>query len=676
MKEQCRAAWGAASVALALLLGAAGCGSNNIRSTGSADSITRVSIAPTTDGTIQAGVTKKFLAVAVADNGQPVTSDYAWSLDPPSLGTVAGNGAEALVTGKTPGTGNLIAVAASGAKGTFPITVTAGAVSDIRVAAKDGSGTTTVAAGDSLALQATGVDLGGNVVGQSKSRDIIVLSPAWTVTGGIGTIDAATGIFTAAAAGIGKTGTVTATVGDIKGTLNITVTQGTKALYVGEEVCKGCHAQADADWHTTAHSSAYDRKMANGSLKPSCVSCHVVGYGKGGWVDEATTPNLKNIQCENCHGPGSLHVAGNGDKSKILTGAQVLAKPEICGTCHQGSHHGTYEEWAVGPHAKNTGEGSETIPTSSQLATCGVCHGGEGRQVIRDKGKSAMPTDADFVQLATTTAQPCATCHDPHKATGHGTLESNPAIDIQLRGLKQSTAFYTVDYNGDTHAQIQTADSSINICGACHNSRNAYWQTSGRPPHHSMQYNMLIGDFGKYVGGTVVSDPAPVTANSAHRDIEGQCTKCHMYSDESTNPPLHGHLFTVNMNACQPCHSASDAGARRAATQDDIRQRMDAVKSRLDTWATTMAPDALKSKYGKLAWEYTVPGEFGNPNGDSTVVGPNSTEQKTIPAAVQQARWNLYIVLHDGSYGVHNAKFARYLLDQANTLLDSAGVPK
>ena len=38
--------------------------------------------------------------------------------------------------------------------------------------------------------------------------------------------------------------------------------------------------------------------------------CHTVGFEyQTGYVDDKKTPNLKHVGCENCHGPGSGHIA-------------------------------------------------------------------------------------------------------------------------------------------------------------------------------------------------------------------------------------------------------------------------------------------------------------------------------------------------------------------------------
>ena len=72
-------------------------------------------------------------------------------------------------------------------------------------------------------------------------------------------------------------------------------------------------------------------------------------------------------------------------------------------------------------------------------------------------------------------------------------------------------------------------------------------------------------------------------------------------------------------------------------------------------WATNAAPAYLQTNYGTLAWEYTTPGRFVSRVGP----GPNATEQALIPDEHQKARFDLYLVLYDGSYGVHNAPYDR-----------------
>jgi hypothetical protein len=97
-----------------------------------------------------------------------------------------------------------------------------------------------------------------------------------------------------------------------------------------------------------------------------------------------------------------------------------------------------------------------------------------------------------------------------------------------------------------------------------------------------------------------------------------------------------------------------------------ISSQIQSVKNLLDLWATTKAPEALRTKYGARAWDYTNPGELstGGP-------GPSSGEQAQIPDNIKKARFNLYIVKYDGSYGVHNGPHAVSLLESARTWVEA-----
>ncbi len=90
---------------------------------------------------------------------------------------------------------------------------------------------------------------------------------------------------------------------------------GKAATYVGSDSCKSCHSDAYKKWESTPHHQAY-RTLADAKspalreYDPECIVCHTVGFGyKSGYRDAATTPRLKNVGCESCHGPASEHIA-------------------------------------------------------------------------------------------------------------------------------------------------------------------------------------------------------------------------------------------------------------------------------------------------------------------------------------------------------------------------------
>jgi hypothetical protein len=90
--------------------------------------------------------------------------------------------------------------------------------------------------------------------------------------------------------------------------------------YVGSARCAKCHKEAFKIWANSKHSHAYqtlvdEKKPANRQFDPECIVCHTVGFGyQGGFVDAKKTPMLKDVGCESCHGPGSLHIANEHDE--------------------------------------------------------------------------------------------------------------------------------------------------------------------------------------------------------------------------------------------------------------------------------------------------------------------------------------------------------------------------
>jgi hypothetical protein len=103
--------------------------------------------------------------------------------------------------------------------------------------------------------------------------------------------------------------------------------------FVGSDKCGECHSQAYKTWAGTTHAHATDSLVtppnSRGSIArhydPECLSCHVTGWEPqqyfphdSGYLSLEKTPSLQHNGCENCHGPGSAHVAaesGEGNPS-------------------------------------------------------------------------------------------------------------------------------------------------------------------------------------------------------------------------------------------------------------------------------------------------------------------------------------------------------------------------
>lgn len=143
------------------------------------------------------------------------------------------------------------------------------------------------------------------------------------------------------------------------------------ADFVGAAKCGECHKKAYAKWKTSKHAQATASLLSGRPLEkngkkmadpqwiprlhdPECLACHVTGWNpqemlpyKTGYRDQVASSHLLGQQCENCHGPGSKHVAleEKSKKSGKVTDEQialrkarhldpVIAKSRICVECH------------------------------------------------------------------------------------------------------------------------------------------------------------------------------------------------------------------------------------------------------------------------------------------------------------------------------------------------------
>ena len=108
------------------------------------------------------------------------------------------------------------------------------------------------------------------------------------------------------------------------------------ATYIGTAACQQCHEQEHSNFvkfSKKAHSRKNVEKMRNKITREElegCYSCHTTGYGeKSGFTSYDKTPQLGDVGCETCHGPGSVH-AESGDA------AAITRKPSVdsCLVCH------------------------------------------------------------------------------------------------------------------------------------------------------------------------------------------------------------------------------------------------------------------------------------------------------------------------------------------------------
>jgi hypothetical protein len=465
--------------------------------------------------------------------------------------------------------------------------------------------------------------------------------------------------------------------------------------YIGASKCVGCHSDKVNGWANTGHALAAWSDIAdtNGIVQAnhvSCLKCHTTGnLQPGGFTTNTLTPHLANVSCEACHGPAGGHVAMGGTR---LYRPVPTGDPRLCGNCHNGTRHGDYDEWVVSPHAVNVEAGNNTY-------SCGFCHSGPVRNAMianwEDMQKGyTNPVVIPAVADATNFGPTCVSCHDPHS-------DENP---YSLRNPLWSTNYYNVASYGlvtyNTYSTnvfgivttnicfkndniVKYYDPTVQVCAQCHHARGGSWTSTNRGPHDGAQYNVFSGLIEP--GGYVNTNDVPLIG--AHGLNTNGCAACHMVTItptgtiSATNPVYHGHKFQWQYSGyvgcvVSGCHDQDAAtipdamlavSNSMATVQLNTMTSMSNLVAMLNTWALNSGSNYLGTNWNaskQYCWEYSsllVSTNFGPAY--PGLKAPSSSAQALLPNSIKQARYELYHLYRESSYGVHNPAYTIYLLN-------------
>ena len=242
-----------------------------------------------------------------------------------------------------------------------------------------------------------------------------------------------------------------------------------------------------------------------------CKTCHEDLYKK----NFETTPHFKTTLegghgCESCHGPGSEHVAGGGDITKIIRFAS-LSKQEVnkqCLSCHgenmkqrhfSSSSHANSDLSCLDCHSPHKAKERQFLLVNAEPQLCYGCH-------ITQKADFAKPyhhrVNEGLVQ--------CDDCHNVHGTTTIRqvkTLPSGDAVCYKCHADKQGPFVYE-------HVPVKTEG-----CSSCHT------------PHGSTNPRLLR-----------VSQ------------VNLLCLQCHTFPSLSPQGPTHNQ--STKYQACTMCHAA------------------------------------------------------------------------------------------------------------------------
>ncbi|MEJ5375338.1 MAG: multiheme c-type cytochrome [bacterium] len=181
-------------------------------------------------------------------------------------------------------------------------------------------------------------------------------------------------------------------------------------------------------------------------MKYDCGPCHTTGYRPTGNQDNLPgivgTWAEPGIQCEACHGPGSLHA-----ENPYGVKAQVVRDSELCGKCHR---RGAVEMVdAKGGFIEHHEQYEELFQSKHVILNCSICHDPHtGVIQLRQANKP-------------TTRTQCTNCHfekakyqasDAHKAM------EVACIDCHMPRITKSAWGDPARFTGDIRTHMMAID--------------------------------------------------------------------------------------------------------------------------------------------------------------------------------------------------------------------------
>lgn len=131
------------------------------------------------------------------------------------------------------------------------------------------------------------------------------------------------------------------------------------ADYAGSSQCKVCHNKKDEGaqydtWKSMEHAKAFETLKSPEAIKigeekglekppaesPECIKCHVTAYDAAAKSVPDKIKLEDSVSCEECHGPGSDHIAAGKkvmfqkDTSIDMAATQAEITKETCTKCH------------------------------------------------------------------------------------------------------------------------------------------------------------------------------------------------------------------------------------------------------------------------------------------------------------------------------------------------------
>jgi predicted CXXCH cytochrome family protein len=309
----------------------------------------------------------------------------------------------------------------------------------------------------------------------------------------------------------------------------------------------------------------------------------------------------QGVECEQCHGPGSLHVAGGGDVSKVISFSRRSAADAngVCLSCH--IRDAKIRNWLTGAHSSNRIRCADCHRTHNDGTNADSKAGSQAQALVDVMSPGRATTVESLVPETKVVIQPrweandaCLKCHETQRG------QMSLPYHHPLREGKMSCADCHDPHGGPSGKNLRTANTN-QLCLSCHSQYRGPFAYQHPPvtencmlchsPHGSANTNLLS-----------VSEPALCLQchaghhNGAGTPLPDRCTNCHGSIHGTDTPTPSGGSRFVDKGPSEPelrASGKSGALTTRAHLQTTSTASLRLLPSHASTFGIGAASGAL-----------------------------------------------------------------------------------
>jgi predicted CXXCH cytochrome family protein len=292
-------------------------------------------------------------------------------------------------------------------------------------------------------------------------------------------------------------------------------------------LCVPCIAGEKSQYSISTFAKYVEIPGATAMGSDTCTTCH----DQIGKDYRHAYHAQQGVECEQCHGPGSLHVQGGGDVSKIISFRQRPSADAngVCLSCHV--RDASVRNWMTGPHASNkvrcidchqthTYKKPE-LPTAASFAGAADVMSPAHVTNVEDLVPEAKP----IMQPRWQANDACLRCHESERG------QMSLPYHHPLREGKMSCADCHDPHGGPTGNNLRVANTN-QLCLSCH----AQYRGPFAYQHPPVTENCMLCHTAHGSPNTnllSVSEPALCLQchaghhNGAGLPLADRCTNCH-----------------------------------------------------------------------------------------------------------------------------------------------------